>query len=54
MKLWHPWEAEGEIIWAGDYGPLPDPFSIDTFTDTRYLELIPVTSLLDSVRQLLK
>lgn len=54
LKLWHPWEAEGEIIWAGDYGPLPDPDSIDTSIDNRYLDLIPVTSVLDSVRRLLK
>lgn len=54
LTLWRPWEAEGEIIWAGDYGPLPDPDSIDTSIDKRYLDLIPVTIVLDSVRRLLK
>lgn len=54
LALWHPWEAIGETIWAGDYGTLPDPDDIDTGTTIRYLDLIPVNRVLDSARRLLQ
>lgn len=54
LTFWHPWESQGEVIWAGDYGPLPDPDTIDTNTAERYLELIPVEAVLSAVQRLLK
>ncbi len=54
LTHWHPWEASGETLWAGDYGPLPDPDAVDTATTIRYLDLIPVNRVLDSARRLLQ
>ncbi|WP_029685049.1 putative lipopolysaccharide heptosyltransferase III [Tatumella saanichensis] len=54
LTFWHPWEGQGEVIWAGDFGPLPDPDSIDTNTSERYLQRIPVEAVLSSVQRLLK
>lgn len=56
LKLWHPWEGEstGEIIWAGDFGPLPDPDNIDTNTTERYLDAIPLEAVLEAVWKCLK
>lgn len=53
LTLWHPWQAQGKTLWAGDYGPLPDPDDIDTKTDERYLDLIPVEVVLNAIRELL-
>ncbi|PPK19814.1 putative lipopolysaccharide heptosyltransferase III, partial [Klebsiella pneumoniae] len=25
LTFWRPWQAKGEVIWAGDFGPLPAP-----------------------------
>jgi heptosyltransferase-3 len=40
LTFWHPWQAADSVIWAGDYGTLPDPDDIDTHTDQRYLDAI--------------
>jgi len=54
LTFWRPWQAQGEVLWAGDYGSLPDPDDIDTHTSERYLDLIPVSSVIDAAkRQLL-
>lgn len=53
LALWHPWQAQGKTIWAGDYGSLPDPDDIDTKTDERYLDLIPVEIVINAAKELL-
>ncbi|WP_058913704.1 putative lipopolysaccharide heptosyltransferase III [Entomohabitans teleogrylli] len=53
LTFWRPWQAKGEVIWAGDFGPLPDPDAIDTGTDERYLDLIPASAVIDAARRLL-
>ncbi|MFZ4834686.1 putative lipopolysaccharide heptosyltransferase III [Rouxiella sp. Mn2063] len=53
LTFWRPWQAKGEVIWAGDFGPLPDPDDIDTHTDERYLDAIPAQAVIDAaLRQL--
>lgn len=42
LELWHPWQAIGETIWAGNYGDIPHPDHIKTDTQQRYLSAIPV------------
>lgn len=54
LTLWHPWEGEGVTLWAGDFGPLPDPDEINTATSERYLDLIPVQAVLTPAQELLK
>ncbi|MEN3753136.1 hypothetical protein ABC733_11900 [Mangrovibacter sp. SLW1] len=49
-----PWQVTGEIIWAGDYGSLPDPDAIDTHTNERYLDAIPVEAVISAARKYLK
>ncbi|QDX31722.1 putative lipopolysaccharide heptosyltransferase III [Dickeya poaceiphila] len=51
LTFWHPWQATGEIIWAGHYGKLPDPDDIDTQTDQRYLDLIPADDVIAAARR---
>lgn len=53
LTFWRPWQAKGEVIWAGDYGPLPDPDDIDTKTDKRYLDMIPVDDVIAAAKRLL-
>ncbi|WP_434526266.1 putative lipopolysaccharide heptosyltransferase III [Photorhabdus asymbiotica] len=53
LTLWRPWQAIGEVIWAGNYGRLPDPDDIDTDTNKRYLDLIPTEAVISSARRLL-
>lgn len=51
---WSPWQHIGEVLWAGNYGELPDPDDVHTNTQTRYLSLIPVKDVLEAVRRQLK
>ncbi|KEA50310.1 glycosyl transferase family 9 [Mangrovibacter sp. MFB070] len=53
LQFWRPWQATGEVIWAGDYGPLPDPDAIDTHTSERYLDAIPVETVVSAARKYL-
>ncbi|MDX7992020.1 putative lipopolysaccharide heptosyltransferase III [Xenorhabdus littoralis] len=53
LVFWHPWNVNGEVIWAGNYGKLPDPDDIDTKTDTRYLDLIPTDIVIAAARRYL-
>lgn len=53
LVFWRPWQARGEVIWAGDFGSLPDPDNIDTRTDERYLDLIPSDAVIDAAKRLL-
>ena len=53
LTFWRPWEAQGKVIWAGDYGELPDPDTIDTNTQIRYLDLIPTEKVISEMEKLL-
>lgn len=53
LTFWRPWQAQGEVIWAGDYGPLPDPDAIDTHTEERYLDLIPTEDVIAAAKRVL-
>lgn len=53
LTFWRPWQVNGEVIWAGDYAALPDPDAVDTKTDERYLDAIPVEAVLNAARRLL-
>jgi len=53
LTFWKPWQALGEVIWAGDFGPLPDPDDIDTHTSERYLDAIPAQAVIDAADRLL-
>lgn len=53
LTFWSPWQVNGEVIWAGDYGPLPDPDAIDTKTQERYLDTIPVEDVVSAARRYL-
>lgn len=50
---WRPWSAEAEVIWAGDFGPLPHPDSINTDDTTRLLAAIPTQAVLAAVNRLI-
>lgn len=54
LIFWRPWQAQGEVLWAGDYGPLPDPDNIDTHTQERYLDVIPVEDVIAAAKRLLR
>lgn len=54
LVFWRPWQAQGEVLWAGDYGPLPDPDDIDTHTHERYLDLIPVDHVIAAAKRQLQ
>ncbi|MQL49808.1 putative lipopolysaccharide heptosyltransferase III [Photorhabdus khanii] len=51
LVFWHPWEAKGEVIWAGDYGDLPDPDDVDTKRGIRYLNVIPSDVVITAARR---
>lgn len=53
LVFWSPWQAVGQVIWAGDYCKLPDPDAINTHTAERYLDAIPVQPVIDAARKLL-
>lgn len=53
LTFWSPWQVNGEVIWAGEYGPLPDPDAVDTRTKERYLNAIPVERVVTAARKCL-
>ena len=53
LTFWRPWQAQGEVIWAGDFGAIPDPDDIDTGTDERYLDLIPTDAVIAAAKKVL-
>ncbi|RJF52657.1 putative lipopolysaccharide heptosyltransferase III [Serratia inhibens] len=50
LVFWRPWQVNGCVIWAGDFGTLPDPDAINTGTDERYLDLIPTDAVIAAAR----
>lgn len=54
LAQWSPWQAPHTLLWAGDYRSLPPPEEVDTDTQERYLDAIPVDDVIRVVnRQLL-
>ncbi|WP_017348847.1 putative lipopolysaccharide heptosyltransferase III [Pantoea sp. A4] len=53
LQLWHPWGQHNQVFWAGDYAPLPDPDSINTNTQQRFLSAIPVSDVVAAARSFL-
>lgn len=53
LTFWRPWQVIGQVIWAGDFGELPDPDAINTGTDERYLDLIPTDAVIAAARSML-
>ncbi len=47
LQFWRPWGDHNRVIWAGDYGPLPHPDTIDTNTRQRYLSTISVEDVVE-------
>ncbi|MFR0521289.1 putative lipopolysaccharide heptosyltransferase III, partial [Klebsiella michiganensis] len=45
--------AQGEVIWAGDFGSIPDPDDIDTNTNERFLDLIPTDAVIAAAKKVL-
>lgn len=40
----------GHVIWAEEFGELPDPDTINTSTKERYLDLIPIDAVIATAR----
>jgi len=53
LKQWRPWGDNNQVIWAGDYAPLPAPDSINTNTEIRYLSAIPLEEVVKAARNYL-
>lgn len=53
LTFWKPWQASESVIWAGDFGSLPDPDDVDTHTSERYLNAIPTQVVIDKAKRLL-
>ncbi len=53
LTFWRPWQAQGEVIWAGDFGAIPDPDDIDTNTNERFLDLIPTDAVIAAAKKVL-
>ena len=51
LSRWHPWSDTATVVYAGDYGELPHPDSIDVNTTTRYLSAIPVDAVWQAVQK---
>lgn len=51
VSRWRPHSDLAEVVWAGDYGELPHPDSIDVNTRERYLGAIPVEAVWDAVQK---
>lgn len=53
VNEWRPYSNHATVIWAGDYGPLPHPDSINTDDTTRLLKAIPVSAVVEAVDRML-
>lgn len=49
VNEWRPWSNQATVIYAGDYGPLPHPDSINTEDTTRLLKAIPTPVVLVAI-----
>lgn len=51
VSRWRPYSDRAEVVWAGDFGELPHPNSIDVNTSERYLGNIPVDAVWAAVER---
>ena len=51
VNRWRPYSDQATVIWAGDYGELPHPDSIDVNTHERLLSHIPLEAVWQAVEQ---
>lgn len=49
VNEWRPWSFNATVVYAGDYGPLPHPDSINTDDPTRLLAAIPASAVLKAI-----
>ena len=49
MQRWRPWSDLASVVYAGDFGPLPHPNSIDVNTSERYLSAITVDAVWQAI-----
>lgn len=54
VQEWRPWSDKATVIYAGDFGPLPHPDSINTDDTTRLLAAIPTEVVIQAVDRLMK
>ena len=54
LNEWRPWSQSAEVVYAGNFGPLPHPDSIDTNNPTRLLKHIPTDAVLEAVNRMLQ
>jgi heptosyltransferase III len=52
VQEWRPWSDKATVIYAGDFGPLPHPDSINTNDTTRLLAAIPTEVVIQSLDKL--
>ena len=50
VARWRPYSAQAAVVWAGDYGTLPHPDSINTADETRLLGAIPPEAVWQAVQ----
>lgn len=53
LQEWRPWSSRATVIYAGDFGPLPHPDSINTDDKTRLLSAIPTGVVIQAVDHLI-
>jgi len=53
VQEWRPWSDKATVIYAGDFGPLPHPDSINTDDTTRLLSAIPTDVVIQAVNKLI-
>ena len=49
LNEWRPWSDQATVIYAGDFGPLPHPDSINTDDPTRLLAAIPTEAVIQAI-----
>jgi heptosyltransferase III len=49
LNEWRPWSDKATVIYAGDFGPLPHPDSINTDDPTRLLAAIPTETVIQAI-----
>ncbi|QEY25528.1 putative lipopolysaccharide heptosyltransferase III [Neisseria zalophi] len=51
VSRWRPYSDKATVIWAGDFGDLPHPDSINTADSKRWLSKIPVDAVWYAVKE---
>ncbi|MBF0804604.1 MULTISPECIES: putative lipopolysaccharide heptosyltransferase III [unclassified Neisseria] len=51
VSRWRPYSARAEVVWAGDFGSLPHPDSINSNDTARLLCAIPVDAVWQAVQK---